>query len=388
MSDKNHNRKIILKKAWTLSIIVSALFLMTLISMWYVIANRYSPSPDQVSSGHEVSQRVENFIKKQQASTFDNVPVFIKTGLFIQSFEFLNANTVRVSGYVWQIIPKQMLQGDISPGVVFPEANTGFEMNQIYDLNVADHKVLGWHFYGLSLQQNFNYSDYPFDVQSIWIRLWPKDFKKNIILTPDLTAYNSTATGEIFGLDNDIVKHGFSFKETYFTMPLIEYDTNFGIPENVISKKSLELDFHIVVGRHLINPFLIHLLPIIVIWCILFALTMVITNNDQFAAKVKFSTTQLFIALGGIIFSVLLISTNLRDQYIDQPILYIEYFYLITYIIIMLVAFDAYILSTKTDIHTIMRRNLLPKTLFWPLILGCIVILTALKFFIFQNAPA
>ena len=371
--------------AWVASIGVSLLLLLLLAMMWYIIGNRYQPSVNQVSNEDELAQTIAAYQEKFFSLSPSQSITVIPTGIFIQSFEFISAQTVQVSGYVWQKILKSDLQNGITPGVTFPESKTGSSMQLAYEFDYDKFKLIGWHFYGVLLLQNFNYSRYPFDIQSIWIRMWPKDFFKHVLLVPDFASYKSTKPGEIFGLEEDIVKHGFEFLESYFDMPVMHYDTNFGFSSLLAQRNSLELYFNIIVKRELLNAFIVHLLPIVAIWCILFALTMIITDDKQMAFRVGLSTTQVFIALGGTIFSVILMNAGLRTTYTDQPVLYLEFFYLITYIVIMLVSYDAYMITTRHQIPQALRRNLLPKTLFWPVILASIVIITAVEFFIFPD---
>lgn len=373
------------KSFWTVSNIISFVFLLIIFILWIIINNRYAPSANQVSNEAELNKKLVMFNQNYTPIHSIEKYTIIPTGIFIQSFEFTKSNTVQVSGYVWQKIDKKAIKRGIKPGIVFPESKSVTNLEKAYDHDFGSYRLIGWHFYGVPLLQNFNYSAYPFDVQSIWIRIWSADFQHSVVLVPDFDSYTTTEPGKIFGLESDIVKQGFEIIETYFDMPIMNYDTSFGEPQKQMERNSLELYFNIIVKRHLINAFLIHLLPIIVIWCILFAITMIISNDKRFAERVGLSTTQLFTALGGIIFSVILMNNNLRYHYFDQPFLYMEYFYLITYAIIMLVSYDAYVITTRQKIHSVLHHNLLPKTVFWPLILGCIIVITLFEFFIYPE---
>lgn len=200
------------KGVWTISIITSLIFLLIIIILWNIVNNRYSVSENQVSSNAELNQRLTSFKTILDPNQHNKKHVLIPTGIFIQSFEFVKSNTVQVSGYVWQKIDKSALKKGIKPGIVFPEAKSMANMKLAYNHDYGTYKLFGWHFYGVSLLQNFNYSPYPFDIQSIWIRMWPADFTNQIILVPDLQSYLSTKSGTIFGLESDIVKQGFAIK--------------------------------------------------------------------------------------------------------------------------------------------------------------------------------
>ncbi len=374
--------KRLIKHPWFISNSITLIFLIIIALLWIHVNDRYKPSNNQVATKADLDKKVHDFLKKFPEQYKKNEIRIIPTGIFIQSFEFVKSNTVRVSGFIWQKIRKEDLKAGILPGIIFPEANDAIKIKQDYSHDYGSYLLYGWHFQGVTLLQNFNYSSFPFDIQSIWIRLWSKDFKEHIILVPDLESYLSTKPGKVFGLEQDIVKQGFDIVETYFDMPKMRYDTSFGDPLNHMEKDSLELYFNIIVKRHLVNSFLIHLLPIVVIWCILFAISMIISNQEQFERRAGISTTQLFTALGGIIFSVILMNNNLRRNYFDQPILFMEYFYLITYVIILLISYDVYMMTTGCPgkSHTLLR-----KTLFWPLILGMVILITLCKFFIFPT---
>lgn len=370
---------------WTWSLLVSFALLIMLGAMWYVIDNRYTPSPHQVSSEKELKAAIAHFQQTVKPENPLEEPIFIPTGIFIQSFEFLSAHTVQVSGYIWQKISNNALARKITPGVIFPEAKEEVTLIPAYDLDFGDYRVFGWRFTGASLLQNFDYSTYPFDLHSIWIRMWPKDFYRNVILIPDLKAYDSTKPGDIFGLESDIVKQGFEFQETFFDMPIMKYDTNFGILRDIGQQTSMEFYFNTVIKRELFSAFVIYLLPIFLIWCILFFITMMITPDTKTANNPDLPAVNLFAVIGALVFSAVLLHISFREKFVDQPLAYLEYFYLITYVIIILIAYDIYNIIDKSHEPNLIKRNLLSKKMFWPAVLGVVVVLTALEFFIFPE---
>lgn len=371
------------KHMWLISNLLSATLLVILLGLWFQINHSHIDSPNRISDMSALNQAVSSFIQENPSHDQDNGYFEIPTGLFIQSFEFTKSNTVQISGYIWQKVSKKNLKLGYKPGVVFPEAKSIASLKKAYQYDDGEYRLIGWRFFGVSLLQNFNYSNYPFDIQNIKIRVWPEDFYHYVIITPDLGSYVSTKPGHVFALDKDILRQGFNLKETYFDLLIKHYETSFGDPMQYRATNSLELYFNIIVKRDLLNAFLIHFIPIFGIWCVLFAITMIISNDRQFAERVGLSTTQIFAALAGIIFAVILMSNNLRNNYLDQPILFMEYFYLITFVIIIFVSYDAYVVTAKRKVHTILHHNLLPKTMFWPFILICLVLLTVLKFYIY-----
>ena len=128
-------------------------------------------------------------------------PRFVKTGVYLQSVEFEQANNIKVSGYVWQRYEKGKHKG-LSRSFVLPEAETPHIEEVFRDLvdpydpdchaeneTARDcEEVIGWYVFS-DLRQAFDYSLYPLDSQNVWLRLWHGDFRENVILTPDLDAY-------------------------------------------------------------------------------------------------------------------------------------------------------------------------------------------------------
>jgi hypothetical protein len=78
--------------------------------------------------------------------------LFVKTGLYVASFEFTSSNNVAMHGYVWQIYPKDS-NPKIVKGLVFPEAvDAGFQSSESYRVKRSDgSELIGWHFNGSSL---------------------------------------------------------------------------------------------------------------------------------------------------------------------------------------------------------------------------------------------
>lgn len=370
---------------WKASIIVTIILTLALLSMLYVKHNRYTPDLQQLDSIKKVNQFLDDYEKKfprPKTSPLIRIP----TGSFIQSFDFLDPETVRVTGYIWQKYDAVAKKHGIEPGFTLPQIITtqltGFK-EKIYHFDYEDYSLYGWYFEA-DLYQHFNYETYPFDPKTIWLRMWPKYFYANVVLTPDLTAYESTRAEDTFGLDQELVLKGFSLKETYFSYKLTSYDTDFGIKQYVGAHDFPEMYFNVVIKRKLTNIIVIDLLPIFVVWCILFALLLIITRNPTQAKLFSFSTSGILSVSAALFFTVVLAHVNLRSDFVGYPLMYIEFFYIIVYLIIIFLCMNSYlVLRISAPPKVFMwRDNLLPRILFWPTILGAIDVLTFTRFFL------
>ncbi|NIO79302.1 MAG: hypothetical protein GTN53_02015, partial [Candidatus Aminicenantes bacterium] len=65
-------------------------------------------------------------------------------------------------------------------------------MEKIYEVTNGrrGHVLKGWYF-DVTVRQYFDYSKYPLDFHSVWLRIWPKNFLYDDILfpVPDFDSY-------------------------------------------------------------------------------------------------------------------------------------------------------------------------------------------------------
>jgi len=221
----------------------------------------------------------------------------------------------------------------------------------------------------------------PFDYVTAWLRLWPKNFNydDDILFVPDFDAYEPS--DQIFGLDAGIVYGEWNIEETYFSYHENKYNTNFGYTG--VSTEDSYHEFYINLGlkRDIIDAIILNLIPLFVVALLLFAQMMTVTNNKDLKNKFGFNTSGAIATCSALFFIVLLAHIQVRQQFLDSPLVYIEYFYLIMYILILLCALNFYVFSIGKENSSnliIYRDNLIPKVAFWPLLLWMIAIATLL----------
>lgn len=72
---------------------------------------------------------------------------------------------------------------------------------------------------------------------------------------------------------------------------------------------------------------------------------------------------------------------QLRDELAVNAIVYMEYFYLVSYITILMVTVNAVLLLQDTPMKVLaFKDNLIPKLIYWPILLVWIFIITAILF--------
>ena len=304
-------------------------------------------------------------------------PVFIPTGVFIQTIRLPSPNNVALSGYVWQKyaddVDDDIRPTDARPGFVLPQLAAGVVrpvIEEAFRRHEGDVEVIGWYF-TVTLRQPFNPDKYPLEHEDVSLRLWPAHVGQNVILTPDLDAYAMIKPEQKPGLEDELVLRGWHVKRSYFSYKTHSYNTNFGTEHRQARKDAPELGFNISLQRTFIDPFVGYLIPLIVVMCMIFA---VLALPREREIKEIFSALSYCAAM---FFVVAVAHNGLRGKIAAQGMTYLEYGYILMYIAILTVSVDSALFSARANIPLIQyRNNLIPKLLYWPTLLGALLTIT------------
>lgn len=357
----------------------------------------------------------------------------VRTGVFIQSIHFVGSNDINLNGYVWQkygtesksrcgeLLRKAWSdrREDVSDlgklvgaadeynggsldicGVVFPEEieSNSTEEKLVYVENNGNYSVLGWYF-DVTVRQAFDYADYPLDSQKVWLRMWPGDIqdRHRMALVPDFESYasNSPCPGgaEIDpngkelpgcrGLDQKLVKGAWRLEGTFFDYGAYEYDTNMGFgQEGEKGYRCPELRLNVVARREFRDAFVINLVPLLIVALLLFSQVMMVTGKQKRSEAFGFNAAGVIAICAALFFVVMLAHIQLRSQFAGSGVMYIEYFYFIMYLFILLTALNAYVFSLgrlKRLNVVFYNDNFIPNVSFWPILLWMMVIATVFE---------
>lgn len=366
-------------KLWKISFLTSTVLLGILMYMW-VQMNTSKVDEDQLESRKAALAHLD----KEWEKDFGDL-LKIKTGVFIQSMQFSNSYDVNLTGYIWQRygpgVRDSLGLDSLDVGFILPEQiNSGsdIEPREVYRLMQGDEELVGWYFEA-TLRQPFDYRSYPFDHQSVWIRMWPKNFADNVVLIPDYESYTSTSTDSIFGIEDEIVLGGWKLLNTFFNYKESDYDTDFGIKGYQGQDGFPELHYNLLVKREVENSFFVYILPLFLFAVLLFALLLTVSKNIKNNNHFGFSTNN-FVATSSALFFVMMLShIQLRQQFEGGNIVYMDCFYILMYAMMVLLIINVYLFSLreKTKFATLINHdNLLMKISYWPLILGSLIIIT------------
>ncbi len=347
---------------------------------WYIEDSSYEPNECQLTD--ELTAH-NDLLKKMEKAGYpsDADLALVPTGVFIQSLEFKDANDINLTGYVWQRYDK--MEFEEPPGIVFPEiVNSAGGIipgsgKEAYRKIMGNKEVVGWYF-EVTLRQNFNYIKFPLDHKTVWIRMWPKRFLHRNLLFPDYRAYRSTDLNDVFGIEENIVLGNWQIEETFFDYHLPDYNTNFGITNSQHNPKQFpELYFNIVLKRKFVNEFIIYLIPLLTVAALLFLILLAATTEREKADRFDFSILGVIGVNSALFFVVIIAHIQLRREFSGSGLVYLEYFYLVMYLIILLVTLDAYLISAGWQVRLLhYKDHLIPKLLYWPFLFGAGAITT------------
>ncbi|HEY9070200.1 MAG TPA: hypothetical protein VIV61_08065 [Candidatus Ozemobacteraceae bacterium] len=349
--------------------------------IWFVTKTTFPvhyPGGPPILEPSMISMKIEEYRLESKKFGYES-PIYIPTGIFIKSIEFDGAINVKLTGYVWQKYPKAGYPG-IDEGVTFPES-VDATLEKAFERVENEERTVGWNF-TLTLRQGFDYSNYPFDKQDIWMRLWHADFDRNVVLVPDLLAYSQVDPTERPGIDDAMVLPSWQIRRTFFNYVDYDYNTNFGMNRYSGQVNFPELHFHVLIDRNFLDPFMSSILPLFVVALQMFSVLIISTKHETFAERLGFNSGVVVQVAAALFFVVIYAQIDLRRRLEIEQIMYMDYYYFAMYIIFVAVSVNS-ILFAYLDGDGLIeyRDNILPKVVFWPAVFGAIFAVTAVYFY-------
>jgi hypothetical protein len=366
---------------WVLSHGFSLLCFLAACFIWYLALS----VPLEESYGDFLMTSKSNlarFINEQDhkaRSLHRKPPVFIPTGLHIQVLEFSEPNNLKICGYVWQKYGRGVAR-NISRGFTLPETKS-LKISEEYGWRDEGLEVLGWRFEA-EIREFFDYSKYPFDRQNIWIWLRHKDLDKNVMLVPDLESFKLLTPLALPGLHQGLVLPGYTILGAFFDFRPMVSSTDFGITNHSRAENFPELFYNIIVSRNFITPFISWIFPVFIILSILFIVLLKFSGDEALRKSYGLSGLAVIGVIIALLLPLLLAQIHLRQNLDTERIIFVEYFYLITYLVLLLVAIAAYLFTGKRNMRVIQYGDCLAaKLIYWPIVTLLLLVLSLVNFY-------
>jgi len=321
---------------WVASFITSVLFLISLYVVWDFIETQPVISN---KNPHQTSIVSPEGLNSFFNSTQTNKLALIPTEVVIEYLEFDDNDAINIAGYVKQQYQSE-IHNEITRGFTLPQAKTT-------KVNIIDHyltdqtETIRWNFTA-HIPQEFDYYHYPLDRRIINLSVQHAD--KNAILIPDFYPVMNPTSHPGVGKLNFL--SDWNVHSSFF---------------NYQNKHDFYLS--IVLQRDLLNPFVYHVLPLIVVLVMLFTISLLMGQITTYFNVIP-PLTALFIG-------TVLSHIGLRQNISMWVILYGEYFYVFTYTAILSVLINFYLFDNHKELKMLQyKRGLLSKILFFPIVLG------------------
>lgn len=305
----------------------------------------------------------------------------VPTGVFIQSINFTSANNVTMTGYVWQkLSAEQATVNEIN--IVFPEAES-VSIEEAYREPLLEEgkQLVGWYFVA-TLRQQFGYQKYPFDREDVWLRIWSQDLNRDTVLVPDFSSYDLIDPQTMPGLEDNFVLEGWKLENSFFSYRPTPYNTRFGFSDHGAKNSCPELYFNVGIKRKFISPFISDILPIFIITVLVFAVLLISTKNDAKMGLFGFSTSAVLGYCAALFFVLIVSHVHLRESLAAHGVIYLEYFYFVTYAVILAASANSVIFASDRYVHLIhYKDNFYVKLAYWPVVLLALLATTIPNFY-------
>jgi C4-dicarboxylate-specific signal transduction histidine kinase len=349
-------------------------FILSLITTWRIIqltttVNRESRT---IITDQSNLNKFLNDLNEEAARKHESTPINIPCGILLSSLSFADHDSITISGYIWN---KYNIEKDknISRGITLTQATRMTLSSPITVDSDTGEETTTWNIQGTMYHEQ-DFALFPFDQQQVRIILEHKDLEKNIILTPDLMSYKKISPESTPGLDKDFTLAGFTIEQTFFEYHKINPTTSFGFKEFGKVSDNYQFVFNAIIKRNLSNPFILYLLPLLVILFSLFTTLLI--------AERKSSPLAILSGYTGLFFALIVLQRSLREQQPAGATLYMEYAFFYTYLTLMLLIIHTILNYYYKTWHAYHNTSVYyMKLLFWPFQLLSWLITTLIIFY-------
>lgn len=318
---------------------------------------------------------LDEYALAKQLRTFEKrhgPTIQVPTGIYIQNVDLASETKAIVSGIIWQKYDTKVHQG-LERGIIFPDSHSQPDL-KVYREQKGNQELIRWYF-TTTINIASRHEEYPFDEPTISLRLWHQNFDENVVLVPDFDSYKIIKPDTLPGISNSLAISGWQNIESYFNYGLSTYNTDFGATNYNALEEFPELYFNLTIKREFISPFVSKVIPVLVMAILLFCILLTITKIRTEAAG--FSGTNVILGCAALFFVVIFEHISLRSALESSQIIYFEYFYFTLYIAMTLVMVNAIFFTSAINIKWLeYRDNIIPKILFWPVLLGFLFLMT------------
>ncbi|MCP5109014.1 MAG: hypothetical protein GY950_36865 [bacterium] len=369
-------------ESWWLAVGISTLLLISIGFMWYYAISYQALDIDMENDGRVFGKAaleknkldIENTARKKRTGE----PVFIPTGVFLESMSFSDPNMLTVTGYVWQTYRRKVHDG-LPKGFAVSGAES-LETEEILRKKGNDTELFRWKFKAVQ-QSRMNYSKYPLSLEKLGICFMHKSMDEHVVLVPDLDAYPVTNPGALPGLKKGILLPGWFLEKSYFEFRHETFYTDLGAEAPELKGDYNNLYYNIVIRKDFLDSFISNLTPLILVALLLFMVLLLNRRDADLSERLILDTGGVLGFCSALFFVVVFGHIDIREKIFAQEIFYLEYFYLIMYASLLWVSLNSIIFRMKKIKLIQYKDNLIPRLFYWPVLLGLLFLVTFMIFY-------
>jgi hypothetical protein len=349
---------------WVSSIAFSLLCLACIVTVCALATGLHRYAGLAVTNSTAVERYLERYRRGlKRAETVYQIP----TGITLSTISFPDAKSAAVSGFIWQRYAASMPK-DVQRAFLLPQQVDGDpKINEVQRVLVGKDEVIVWYF-GATLQQDFDPTRFPLDYRDIIIRILPKELRRNVVLVPDFPAYALLNPPSMPGVSRDIPVINWRLLSSFFGYQTVNYTTNMGIPARTERSDIPVLLFHVMTRRNFLGPFIVYLLPGLVIAGLFFAYLV----SHKETEEINLISGLAYMA--ALFFVIAVAHAGLREAIAAVGITFLDCLYLLLYFAGGYLVLDMFVVVKYPHLWFIRyNRNLVAKLLYWPLF--CVVLL-------------
>lgn len=357
---------------WGVSITAS-FFIMLGVGLLWTMALLYNPVKKNGGVNifdKNVLQKVVNEHTNRSKLKHLPTPVFVPTGIFIESIKFSEQDNISLSGYIWQKYDASFPK-NVKKTVTFSKA-TNISIKEAARQSTPQYEIIKYYFEA-GVQQNFTHKKYPLEQEVIDISIIREEQNNNIVLIPDITSYEVLSSCNLPGIDSDTFLTGWKLTNSFFQLRKRDLKSSFGLDYTTAMENHPDLHYCIKIERNFLDAFISNLTPLIIVAIMLFFLLMLSNHLDA---------AQVFSICVAMFFVIVFSHIDIRRKIAAGEIFYLEYFYFLTYWSILYVSINSVGIMLKSNFFLFRLGNdLIPRASFWPTINGLIFLVTFFTFY-------
>lgn len=366
--------------SWYTVLLMTVVLAAGIDTVWEVTKKYDSSRHRQASeiSSQRQAIEVQREIASQSRKHTALEPVFIPTGIYIESLKFTSPNDILIIGSVWQKFDTKK-HSHVIRGVIFPGAET-VRMSAPSVSRSGNTEVVRWKFQG-TLRLALDYRRFPLILDSVSLGVLPGDTLGHVMLVPDLGAYPYLAPSSLPGMGPDVYLAGWRLERSFFELRKSRQRTTYGLNDSFQIEHFPEFFWTVEIEKVFIHAFISFLTPLIIAFVMVFILLLLATRDKE---KLDLMRTGIGFDIGvsaSIFFVVVLSHISLRQKIVSEEIFYLEYFYLLMYVNMLWVCFHSILNTTHPAIINRLTLGVTAKKAYFPMNFAIIFVFTWLSFY-------